>query len=98
MFFTALLFLDYSCYFTVGIYNVNSCGQILYIDTVSVGSLGYFLTVCVVYAYAVCRLVCRYVHYVADRVRLYGQYGGSIFHFLYTCASTLVRTCKTRNI
>ena len=68
-----VLFLDYPCYLAVGMHHIDACRQMRDIDTRSVGSVGYFRAVYVVYAYTVYRFVGSYIQDIFDGVRVDGK-------------------------
>ena len=45
------------------------------VDTIGIGSMGYFQAICVVYAYAVYRFVGSYIQDIFDGVRVDGKWG-----------------------
>ena len=66
-------FLDYPCYLAIGMHHIDACRQMRDIDTRSVGSVGYFRAVCVVYMYTVYGFVGSYIQNVFDGVRIYAE-------------------------
>lgn len=68
-----VLFLDYPCYLAVGMHHIDACGQVRHIDTRSIGSVGYFRAVCVVYMYTVYGFVGGYIQNVFYGIRVYAE-------------------------